>query len=277
MHSQHFDYYGSPNRYVDFDLERAHQKFIEYNVSYFESFFFDLAPLISIPLYQQHKSREYIYGEDLLQNLSPFEYESLANSMNPKNLSHSQAYTPNIYKTKYIASNKESDEFEVDAHAFRREKRVTYVNKLGGDGRMHTIPVYWYEYIPVMKETRMVVNKNDTSRFEYIKKNQSVQNLVNALGGRAQIFERGLLAFLVGEDFKLSSMEKVGETMGVKVASNSSLDSLKFIQNEILNFNNGKQQEGGVDSHVEEGDATEVKESEFKEKGIEVNSKEEGD
>ena len=40
------------------DFEKIQETFIEYNDYYFKSVFFDLAPLLSIPLYQQHKARE---------------------------------------------------------------------------------------------------------------------------------------------------------------------------------------------------------------------------
>ena len=65
-HSQGTDYYSNPANFIDFDYERAKEKFINYNKEYFKALYYDFAPLISIPLYQQHKSFEYIYDKEYI-------------------------------------------------------------------------------------------------------------------------------------------------------------------------------------------------------------------
>ena len=117
--------------------------------------------------YQQHKSVEYIYGEDFDANLSTYEHEAMANRFNPKDLKHPDACTPNIYKTRLTGKSDKVDRVTITAHSFIGERRVTYVNKIGGDGRMHTIPVHWIEYIPVSKDTDMAVEDSMITRNEF--------------------------------------------------------------------------------------------------------------
>ena len=37
----------------------------------------------------------------------------------------------------------------VSAYGYRVEQRLAYVEKYGGDGNWHQVPVYWDEYLPV--------------------------------------------------------------------------------------------------------------------------------
>ena len=171
-------------------IEDMEDFFLEYNSEWFKSFYFDLAPVLSIPLYQTHKSKEFIYKEDILANLSSYEYEVMANGFDPALLSHEDACTPNIYKTQFIKRKGNTDEFNVTAHAYRGERRVTYVTKWGGDGRTHVIPVHWIEYFPVEKDTVMSINKNNQTRFEYNSTDHSKLSNLNTL------FERGLVGIL---------------------------------------------------------------------------------
>ncbi len=189
-HSQRIDYRANPIIFTGYDFDKMQEFFIDFNTKWFKSFYFDLAPLLSIPLYQQHKSKEFIYDEPIDANLSEYEYEVMANQFDPELLKHEDAITPNIYKTEFIKSKGNSDEFKITAHAFRGERRVTYVTKWGGDGRSHVIPVRWIEYFPVEKETNMIINKNNQSRFEYNSKDHSKYGDIHSH------FERGLVGFL---------------------------------------------------------------------------------
>ena len=69
-HSQSFDYSANPNIYYSNDVEWARRNFVGYINYYFKHIYFDFAPLLSIPLYQQMKSIDYIYGEDTPSNYS---------------------------------------------------------------------------------------------------------------------------------------------------------------------------------------------------------------
>lgn len=216
-HSQMIDYRANPKIFMGYDYEKMYKFFIDFNTKWFKSFYFDLAPILSIPLYQTHKSKEYIYNEDILANLSPYEYEVMANQFDPSILKHKDSSTSNIYKTKFLSSIGDTDEFVVTAHSFKGERRVTIVNKMGGDGRLHSIPVHWIEYIPVEKDTNMIVHKNNQSRFDFNLNENPFKKYDNH-------FERGLLA-AVGYDTLVNSEKIIKEN----VVDQSKIDLEKTI------------------------------------------------
>ena len=78
-HSQGDKLFVSADKFRGFDLEKVYENFVAINEDYFKRLFFDFAPLLAIPLYQQHKAHEYIYRDVYKQNISPFEHEVLAN------------------------------------------------------------------------------------------------------------------------------------------------------------------------------------------------------
>ena len=194
-HDQYIDYYVNPAVFFGYDHDLMRENFVQINSKWFKSFYFDMAPLMCVPLYQQHKTREYIYEEDILANLSPFECEMMANKFDPRELKPEDAITPSIYKTHHVKTNGFTDLVAVTAHAYRGERRVTYVRKVGGDGRSHTIPVHWIEYFPVEKTTNMMVNKNEKSRYEYNSIADKVRAGIKGLFKDGH-FERGLFAAL---------------------------------------------------------------------------------
>ena len=267
-HSQRFDYSANPMMFVSNDHDAARAFFIEYNNNYFKNFFFEIAPLMSIPLYQQHKSVEYIYGEEIDANLSTYEHEAMANRFNPQDLKPKTATTPNIYKTKYISKHNKTDRVLITAHAFRGERRVTYISKMGGDGRMHTIPVYWIEYIPVSKDTEMSVEESEISRPQfnggYAEKIKSMlESLKNPSDYR---FERGLLATIIIGDMLVGN--NINDVLNTTVVANEALDiekTVKALEEELDNMDNSVQREGvGVEdiNSLPEDSQKEVDESE---------------
>ncbi len=207
-HSQVFNYYANPASFIDYDYDRARANFISYNTKYFESFFFDLAPLLSIPLYQQHKSVDYIYNNSIKANFSPYEHEALANSFDSSFFKHKDSSTGNIYKTNYIGSDGKVDKVQVTAYSFKALRRLTYITKFGRDGHYHQVPVYWIEYIPVQNDTNMIVEKNDLSRYNY-NVNANTDAFRNAIsriiktGGTT--FERGIFAAVLAGDMAINS------------------------------------------------------------------------
>lgn len=199
-HSQNTDYYSNPAKFIHFDYEKAKEIFINYNAEYFKALYFDFAPLISIPLYQQHKSFEYIYDKEYESNISCYEHEAMANSFDINLLKPQNANTPSILKTHLVRKNDMFDEVGIVAHAFRAEKRVTYVTKLGGDGKFHDVPVYWLEYFPIEAETKMAIEAKNSSRYEYNnqKYNQKFTDFMNKVSlPNGFTYERGLFAALL--------------------------------------------------------------------------------
>ncbi len=151
--------YG-PQNIKSFDYEVCHKNFIRYCDQYCREIYFALAPLISIPLYQQHKTREYIYDGKFGHNITQAEAESAANKHNVSLFKHPATRSLGvILKSRFEKVNDTIDECIITAHSFQGIDRVTYVSVYGGDGRYHQVPVHWIEYLPIHKETPFAVGR----------------------------------------------------------------------------------------------------------------------
>ena len=74
-HAQNADYEGHPDQFIHFDNRVAKNLFVNFHDAFFRNLFFDLAPLLCIPLYQQYKAPEYIYKDNYKANkLPPYQY-----------------------------------------------------------------------------------------------------------------------------------------------------------------------------------------------------------
>ena len=206
QHAQSQNLYSNPADYADFDCRNARKKFVDYNFGFFRSLYFDLAPLLSIPLYQQTKSVETIYGTDAPDmNVSPFEQESLANSFSSAEVDPKDAATRSIRKAKYLGSEGGIDKIQITSYAFKGTPMVDYITKMGGDGRLHTIPVHWVQYDPIQRTTFMGVQNYDASRYDFnnLMQNDGFRNAMEILKSNKVIhFERRLLAYIVPSNGK---------------------------------------------------------------------------
>ena len=183
-HSQGNTLFCDVAYFCDFDFEKIKEKFIDYNDYYFKAMFFDLAPLLSIPLYQQHKAREYIYKGTIPSNYSDIEHEVIANRFDYKQFMDPETVTDVILKTDFISKAGKIDAVKVRAKSFKSVSHVEIVPTLGGDGRMHGVPVTWYEYIPLEKENTISVTEIGGSQVKF-----------KQLGNKDVIFNRGLVSY----------------------------------------------------------------------------------
>ena len=159
-----------PESLFHFDWKVAKEMFVNYCDKYLKDVFFDLAPLISIPLYQQHKTTEYIYDEKFkfAHNVTQAEVESAANSHPISLFKHPATRSLGvILKGDYRFTNKDNDVCEITAHSFSGTDRIAYVPTLGGDGKMHNVPVHWVEYNPISRVTPFVVSDTKKNKMEY--------------------------------------------------------------------------------------------------------------
>lgn len=216
-HAQGFDYEVDPVKFVHYDFEAARKNFIDINTTYFKSLYFDLAPLMSIPLYQQTKTREFIYGREFASNVSCYEHESIANSFKKDLLKPRGAATPSILKTQLVGKQDDADSVLITAYAYRGERRVTYIPRLGGDGRMHTIPVFWIEYIPIEQRTQMAVQKKKSSRLDFnlnTAKKEFKEILKQYSAKKACLYERGVFAMLTDARFAAEVVKRINGVYG---------------------------------------------------------------
>jgi len=196
-HMQKADLYDEPTKFYHYSLEDCRKNFVDYVCIYFQSIYYDLAPILSIPLYQQYKSKEYIYKDIFKRNFTYFEGESIANSFGEDVFRLPGSTTRTILKTNLIEKNGEADKVMVTAYSFRGEKRITYVPKSASDGHVYDVPVEWIEYIPTVNETPMEVCPCKTTRNNFntnINTNVQFKKIVNENNVLGYNYRRGILA-----------------------------------------------------------------------------------
>jgi len=196
-HLKQFDLAISPTYFHSYDYDEIKTKFINYQNYFFKHIYFTFAPILAIPLYQHQKPHEYIYSGLYDSYVSFYEHEEIANKMGEEHFKHPLSGTRNILKTSTVKSGNYCDYVTVTAYGYETIPRVDYVTKWGGDGKMHTIPVHWTEYIAVQKSTDIEVNvpkeeEKETYRDKFV---EMVENLKKREIDEESIFK--LSTFLV--------------------------------------------------------------------------------
>ncbi len=213
-HAQNWQIETDPSRYKSFDLAAARAEFIAFNAEYFRSVYFDLAPVLSIPLYKMQKPREFIYKNVYRRNCTSYETEAAANRFSPSLFAHQDTKTQTILKTEFVQKDGLADRVRVNAYSYDAIPRVAHIPVLGGDGNTHNVPVPWTEYIPLSRTSVMEVRPVGGTREDYERKRSS-----EAFGNFTKrysdtvAFGNGILAipilqgmFDAGSDKELSSV-----------------------------------------------------------------------
>ena len=163
-HSQKFDYSVDTNNFVSYDVDLCKKQFLDYNDGFFRSLYFEFAPLMAIPLYQQHKPVEYIYKHEYESHHTMYEAEVLANRLDASLLAHPASKTAAILSAHLAQKRADEDVVEIDAYSFDTQELVEYVTVWGGDGRPHSVPVHYYEYIPLENQTLVTLQTIPTEK-----------------------------------------------------------------------------------------------------------------
>ncbi|MBR2023014.1 MAG: hypothetical protein IJ996_00670 [Clostridia bacterium] len=156
-HAQYSSVFPKVYEYVSHDFKEIESKFKERNYAFFKGLFFDIAPLIAIPSYQQPLAQSTAKKDG---ELTPHVYQIMARLLGKKT-KPSNAETQVIYRTCLRNRADGADIVETNAFAYRTENRTDYVSVLGGDGFHHNVPVDWIEYIPTERTTTMKVQRLD--------------------------------------------------------------------------------------------------------------------
>jgi hypothetical protein len=170
FHSQKFDYFARPNYFYDYDYKSCRERFLNYENEYFKGLYFDLAPVLAIPDYQEYEPDEWIFRGvyEKIRNVTPEETESLVNELDQKIFVGDDCSTNAILKTSLHKKNGDIDEVTVDAYYFNAINKVETFTKMGRDGHMHTINVHYVEYDPRTKQTPFAIMNFDTDE-NYVK------------------------------------------------------------------------------------------------------------
>lgn len=198
-HSQAFNYFASPSSFAHYDFEQGKAQFATYVDKFIRGLFFDLAPILSIPLYQTHMPAEYIYGEDYPTHITSFEHEALANKLDKKLFLPPEADPSLPLILKQVSAKKmgEEDETTFSSFSYHTSPQVDFVPKMGGDGRMHQVPVHWTKYDYVSTKANVGFASSSKSRAAFA--HPSLEPLRKYLSDNGFHFERGFLAFFLGE------------------------------------------------------------------------------
>lgn len=171
-----------PGRYRNFDLEKARKEFIAISAECFRSIYFALAPLLCIPMYQQIRPVEAIYGKSGPPRSAFWEHESLANFWGNDHFKHPHCVTDCILKTREVSSSDGRARLEVTAYGYSATQRLTYVSVLGDDGRFHDVPVYWDEYSDV-KGIGAIDLQEDCSAGSFVSQGERMFHIGKVLSG----------------------------------------------------------------------------------------------
>ncbi|MBQ4585255.1 MAG: hypothetical protein IJA82_03505 [Clostridia bacterium] len=187
IHQKSWDIRPRASRYRSYSVDLARKCFQEYNENYFKSVFFDFAPLMAIPAYQAEPVPSMKKPPTYVNNYSPYEYECLANAIGESTFAHPDTSTRSILKASFIDSQDDIDRVSITAKSFKAIKRLDNIPVLGGDGRMHLVPVVWFEYIPIENQSQMLIK-----RLGYTERELSERNYTYPQGSA---YLHGLLAY----------------------------------------------------------------------------------
>lgn len=176
-HSQSWCMDTSPQRYMSYDVDISRESFISFNNEYFKSVYFDFAPLMAVPAYQEESVHS--LSVDAIENYSCKysleEYESLANMLGQRHFEHPESRTRAILKASHISNSNGVNRVQITAYSYTTVERIDFVPVLGGDGKIHPVPVPWTEYIPVQNCADMAVGYIGASDCDFHRTAESVQ------------------------------------------------------------------------------------------------------
>jgi hypothetical protein len=197
-HSQSFDYSANPNQFQSYDYQQSQASFVNYCDQFIQNLYFDLAPLLSIPLYQMHKPHEYIYEKEWNSNYSSFEQEALANGMSKNDFIPRGANSslPLLLKTTSSSKVGKTDKVNIHAYSYHTTEMCDYVRVHGGDGHNHDVPVHWIKYDRVDSDTEIGIRYVGSNRKDVQEKYKDgkITSILSNTGN--MYYERGLLSFL---------------------------------------------------------------------------------
>ena len=111
-------------------------------------------------------------------SFTEYNYETVANKMGAEKFAHPASATDAILKTELIKRGRGGDTVAVTAYSYSAHPRTDFVPVLGGDGRMHSVPVPWIEYLPEQKTTLMTVKYIGLTESEYLSKVNTVREML---------------------------------------------------------------------------------------------------
>ena len=156
-HSRGRDLFPKTSSYVSYSFDIIKEQFAKVNEDFFKDVYFDFAPALSIPMYQDRPVHSLNPVPERPRTYAYKEFEAMANALDRSLVVHPSTATLPILKTSFISSVGDVDEIEVHAFSYEIMPMVDFVMVLGGDGRMHSVPVPWDNYLPINRTTSFLV------------------------------------------------------------------------------------------------------------------------
>lgn len=180
-HMQSLNLDMNPQQYKGFDYDKAEADFYAINSRYFRAIYFCFAPLLCVPMYQQIRPQEDIYGRNMRQHSSFWEHEALANFWGQGRFKHPSCVTNCILKTEQLQTIGDNSTIKVNAYGYRTEQHLEYVSKWGGDGNLHHVPVYWDEYLPVTGSGMIYLKEDNNFKDDSVTQRQRLGHIRSVL------------------------------------------------------------------------------------------------
>lgn len=180
-HMQSLNLDMNPQQYKGFDYDKAEADFYAINSRYFRAIYFCFAPLLCVPMYQQIRPQEDIYGRNMQQHSSFWEHEALANFWGQGRFKHPSCVTDCILKTEQLQTIGDNSTIKVNAYGYRTEQHLEYVSKWGGDGNLHHVPVYWDEYLPVTGSGMIYLKEDNNFKDDSLTQRQRLGHIHSVL------------------------------------------------------------------------------------------------
>ena len=148
---------SNPDIFKTFDVAAARSSFKQFHTGYFKALYFAFAPLFTIPLYLDKRSVPLAKKATNEEGTSFWEHEAVANHIGGQAFQHPSSVTENLLKTTASKSRDGSTTVTVTAHGYEGIPMVDILPVYGNDGYWHDVPVPWTEYLPVSKDSTIVV------------------------------------------------------------------------------------------------------------------------
>ena len=198
-HSGSFPYWVSGDIFASHDFEDARKRFAKYCADYFQSIYFDLAPILAIPAYQMQRLG---LQEKQDGSLPPsiLEIEALLHRFNASAILPEDAEESNPWSLTITDEERDDDIHIIEAELLGYESfdEVDYVSMHGGDGEYHDVPVEWVRYEEREGTKRFAVI--DTHMSTPIFKTEALPKLESLVDSERICFFRGLLAVLLEDE-----------------------------------------------------------------------------
>ncbi|QSF13549.1 MAG1210 family protein [Mycoplasma sp. Mirounga ES2805-ORL] len=191
--------------YDDLDFEAIKERFKTYQLRYFRHLFLAFAPLLSIPIYQQTATHEFIYRDTPKSKLNNYEYENILNALSANLFKHKLSKTKNIIKTQLLKVQNNKDIVKVNSWGYDIEDMVEYVYVIGGDGNTHAVPVHWDKYTKQEQDTIVEITPINEYRINYNEWKKESDQYMKPSGNEKDdkiYFAKSSLVKILKDDFK---------------------------------------------------------------------------